>query len=109
MLRTGGTLVTYGSASTLSGTGHWIKPYLPIFARVLLWNAVPNGRRAAFYYVKHWPRFFRQDLTTVLSLLAAGEIEARVARRFPLSEASEALGLLASGGASGKVVLVPGS
>src|ERR687894_178240 len=27
-LRRGGTLVAYGSASTLSGTGHWIKSYL---------------------------------------------------------------------------------
>ncbi|CAA9453410.1 MAG: Quinone oxidoreductase [uncultured Rubrobacteraceae bacterium] len=108
MLRRGGTLVTYGSASTLTGTGHWIRPYLPIFARVLLWNALPNGRRAAFYYVKRWPNVFREDLSTVLSLLAEGKIEARVDRRLPLERASEALGLLASGKVSGKVVLVPG-
>ena len=109
MLRRGGTLVTYGSASTLDGsTGHWIKPYLPIFARVLRWTATPDGKRATFYYVKRWPKLFRQDLSTVLSLLAAGKIEAHVARRIPLEEASEALELLASGKASGKVVLVPG-
>jgi NADPH:quinone reductase-like Zn-dependent oxidoreductase len=108
MLGRGGTLVTYGSASTLSGTGHWIKPYLPIFARVLLWNALPNGRRATFYYVKRWPRFFREDLATVLSLLAGGKIEACVDRRLPLERAAEALGLLASGKVSGKIVLVPG-
>jgi NADPH:quinone reductase-like Zn-dependent oxidoreductase len=109
MLRRGGTLVTYGSASTLDGTGHWIKPYLPIFARVLRWNAVPDGRRATFYYVKRWPKFFQQDLSTVLALLAQGEIEARVTTRMPLEKASEALGMLASGGASGKIVLVPDS
>lgn len=109
MLRRGGTLVAYGSASTLLGKGHWIRPYLPIFARVLLWNALPNGRRATFYYVKRWPKFFREDLSIVLSLLAEGEIEAHVARRMPLEEASEALELLASGKASGKVVLVPGT
>ena len=107
MLRRGGTLVTYGSVSTLNGTGHWIKPYLPIFARVLLWNATPNGRRATFYYVKRWPRLFQEDLSTVLSLLAGGEIEAHVAQKMLLEKASEALGLLASGKASGKVVLVP--
>ena len=107
MLRRGGTLVTYGSASTLGGTGHWIKPYLPIFGRVLLWNVLPNGRRATFYYVKRWPRFFRRDLSTVLSLLAEGKIRAQVARRLPLERASEALGLLASGRVTGKVVLVP--
>jgi len=108
MLRRGGTLVTYGSASTLADAGHWIKPYLPIFARVLLWNAAPNGRRAAFYYVQRWPRFFQEDLSTVFSLLASGKIEARVTTRLPLEEAAEALGLLVSGKASGKVVLVPG-
>jgi NADPH:quinone reductase-like Zn-dependent oxidoreductase len=109
MLRRGGTLVSYGSASTLSGTGHWLKPYLPLFARVLLWNAVPNGKRATFYYVKRWPKLFREDLSTVLSLLAEGKIEARVTTRMPLEKAAEALALLASGNASGKVVLVSGS
>ncbi len=81
MLRRGGTLVTYGSASTLSGTGHWIKPYLPIFARVLFWNALPNGKRATFYYVKRWPKFFQEDLSTVLSLLVEGKIEAHATAR----------------------------
>ena len=108
MLRQGGTLVTYGSASTLTGTGHWIKPYLPIFGRVLLWSALPNGKRATFYYVKRWPKLFQQDLSTVLALLAEGKIEARVDRRLPLEKAAEALGLLAAGKVSGKVVLVPG-
>ena len=108
MLRRGGTLVTYGSASTLnSSTGHWIKPYLPIFARVLRWNAFPNGKRATFYYVKRWPRFFREDLSTVLALLADGKIEAHATTRMPLEKADEALEFLASGQASGKVVLVP--
>ena len=109
MLRRGGTLVTYGSASTLDGTGHWIRPYLPIFARVLRWNATPDGKRATFYYVKRWPKFFQKDLSTVLALLAEGKIEAHAATRMPLEKAAEALGFLASGQASGKVVLVPGS
>ena len=108
MLRKGGTLVTYGSASTLEGTGHWIRPYLPIFARVLRWNATPDGRRATFYYVKRWPKFFQEDLSTVLSLLADGKIEAHATTRMPLEKAAEALGFLASGKASGKVVLVAG-
>ena len=108
MLRRGGTLVSYGSASTLGGTGHRLKPYLPSFARILLWSILPNNKRATFYYVKRWPKRFQQDLSTVLSLLAEGKIEARVFSRLPLEKAAEALGLLASGKASGKVVLVPG-
>lgn len=108
MLRRGGMLVSYGSASTLSGTGHRLRPYLPIFGRVLLWNAMPNGKRATFYYVKRWPKFFKEDLSTVLSLLAEGKIKARVDRRLSLERAAEALGLLASGKVTGKVVLIPG-
>jgi NADPH:quinone reductase-like Zn-dependent oxidoreductase len=108
MLGRGGTLVSYGSAATLEGAGHRLRPYVPIFGRVLLWNALPNGKRATFYFVKRWPKLFGQDLSMVLSLLAEGKIEARVARRLPLERASEALGLLASGKVSGKVVLVPG-
>jgi NADPH-dependent curcumin reductase CurA len=58
--------------------------------------------------VQRWPKFFKEGLSTVLSLLAEGKVEARVDSRLPLERASEALGLLASGKASGKVVLVPG-
>ena len=110
MLRKGGTLVTYGSASTLdSSTGHWIKPYLPIFVRVLRWGVTPDGKKATFYYVKRWPTFFREDLSAVLALLSSGEIEAHATTRMPLEKAAEALEFLASGRASGKVVLVPES
>lgn len=108
MLRRGGTLVSYGSASTLKGTGHRFAPYLPIFGRILVWNTLPNGRRATFYYVNRWPKLFREDLSTVLSLLAEGKIEARVAKRLPLERATEALGLLDTGKVTGKVVLLPG-
>lgn len=108
MLRRGGTLVSYGSASTLTGTGHRLRPYLPLLGRLTAWNVVPNGKRATFYYVKRWPRAFVQDLSTVFALLAEGRIEARIARRLPLVRAAEGLGLLASGKVSGKVVLIPG-
>ena len=107
MLGKGGTLVSYGSASTLGDKGHHLRPYLPIFGRITLWNVLPNGKKATFYYVKRWPKLFQQDLATVLALLSEGKIEARVAEQMPLDKAAEALGLLASGKASGKVVLVP--
>ncbi|EGD54515.1 quinone oxidoreductase family protein [Gordonia neofelifaecis] len=44
----------------------------------------------------------------LLGLLAAGELTVPIARTFPLSEAVEALRLVASGHAGGKVVLLPG-
>jgi hypothetical protein len=107
LLGRGGVLVSYGSASTLRGTGHRLRPYLPLLARLLWWNLLPNGRRAAFYFVQRWPGRFREDLATVLGLLAAGRIEARVARRLPLARAAEALGLLDASAVTGKVVLLP--
>jgi NADPH:quinone reductase-like Zn-dependent oxidoreductase len=107
MLGKGGTLVSYGSASTLGDKGHHWRPYLPIFGRIVLWNALPNSNKATFYYVKRWPKLFSQDLATVLALLAEGKIEARVAEQMPLDRAAEALGILASGKTSGKVVLLP--
>ena len=41
--------------------------------------------------MQRWPKFFQEDLSTVLSLLAEGNIEARVDSRLPLEWASEAL------------------
>ncbi|WP_448222207.1 quinone oxidoreductase family protein [Gordonia iterans] len=43
----------------------------------------------------------------LVSLLADGELEVPVAQTFPLTRAREALDLVASGGAHGKVVLLP--
>ncbi|MCP2261545.1 NADPH2:quinone reductase [Streptoalloteichus tenebrarius] len=104
LLRRGGTLVSYGSRSTLKDEGHPLRPYLPLAARVLAWSLLPNGRRAKFYYVRPTATF-RSDLKTVLSLLRDGELDARVAHRLPLDRAAEALGLLVDGGVTGKVVL----
>jgi NADPH:quinone reductase-like Zn-dependent oxidoreductase len=81
MLRRGGTLVSYGSASTLGDSGHRLRPYLPTLGRILLWSALPDGKRATFYHVKRRPKLFREDLVQVLPLLAEGKIEARVESR----------------------------
>ncbi|MFG3258918.1 alcohol dehydrogenase catalytic domain-containing protein [Streptomyces sp. NPDC048172] len=47
------------------------------------------------------------DLRAVFGHLAAGEITARIARAFPLSQIAEALRYAGSGAAAGKVVLLP--
>lgn len=43
----------------------------------------------------------------LLKLLAAGELVVPIARRFPLTDTVDALRLVSSGGARGKVVLIP--
>ncbi|MFH5799247.1 medium chain dehydrogenase/reductase family protein [Haladaptatus sp. CMAA 1911] len=107
MLGPDGTLVSYGVAGTLDATGHRLRPFVPVFARLLCWKALPNGRNATFYYVNRWPRYFRGDVMRLFELLSEGELKATIDERVPLSRASEALEKLDSGEVTGKVVLVP--
>ncbi|MFF8537878.1 medium chain dehydrogenase/reductase family protein [Streptomyces sp. NPDC015532] len=115
LLAPGGTLVSYGSASTRDDTGSKQWPVLKLLGRVWLWNALPNGRHAYFFNI--WAgralsrtRFrarLRADLTQVFGALQRGEVTARIAAQLPLSEAAAALRLAESGTVAGKVVLNP--
>jgi NADPH:quinone reductase-like Zn-dependent oxidoreductase len=49
MLARGGTLVSYGSASTRDVPGNPRVPVLKLLARLTAWNVLPNGRRATFF------------------------------------------------------------
>jgi NADPH:quinone reductase-like Zn-dependent oxidoreductase len=110
----GGGLVSYGSAATRDVAGNARMPVLALFGRLLLWNVLPNGRRATFYNLwagrrrrGAFQRRLREDLTNVFALLADGSLTAQVAARIPLQRAAEALRLAESGTVAGKVVLVP--
>ncbi|MFH8663183.1 medium chain dehydrogenase/reductase family protein [Streptomyces afghaniensis] len=113
LLAPGGTLVSYGSASTRDDEGSKQWPVLKLLGRVWLWNALPNRRRAYFFNV--WAgralsrgRFrvrLRADLTEVFEALRRGEITAQIAAELPLTQAAEAMRLAESGTAAGKIVL----
>ncbi|MFJ9740042.1 medium chain dehydrogenase/reductase family protein [Streptomyces sp. NPDC101166] len=115
LLAPGGTLVSYGSASTRDAEGSKQTPVLKLLGRVWLWNALPGRRRAYFFNV--WAgralsgnRFrarLRADLTEVFAALQRGEITPRIAARLPLARVAEALRLAESGTVAGKVVLTP--
>ncbi|MEV5571890.1 medium chain dehydrogenase/reductase family protein [Spirillospora sp. NPDC052269] len=113
MLASGGTLVSYGSASTRDDSGSKQWPVLKILGRTMLWNALPNGRHAHFYNIwagqrLHAARFrahLRADLTEVFDALRRGDISAPIAAELPLTQAAEALRLAESGTVTGKVVL----
>ncbi|WP_046729299.1 medium chain dehydrogenase/reductase family protein [Streptomyces humi] len=115
LLAPGGTLVSYGSATTRDDSGSKQWPVLKILGRVWLWNALPNGRHAFFFNVWAGRAFgkdrFRArlsaDLTQVFEALWRGEVSAHIAARLPLTRAAEALRLAESGTVTGKVVLVP--
>ncbi|MGI5170286.1 medium chain dehydrogenase/reductase family protein [Spirillospora sp. CA-253888] len=115
LLAPGGTLVSYGSASTRDDEGGKQWPVLKLLGRVWLWNALPNRRRAYFFNV--WAgralakdRFrarLRTDLAEVFAALQRGDITPRIAARMPLDQVADALRLAESGTVAGKVVLTP--
>jgi NADPH:quinone reductase-like Zn-dependent oxidoreductase len=114
LLRRGGTLVSYGTAATKDDEGNSRLPVLKLLARLVAWHLLPNGRSARFYNfwagrrrVDAFRERLREDLTTVLRLLADGVLTAQVAARFPLPEAGAALALAESRTVTGKVVIVP--
>ncbi|MEV7079677.1 medium chain dehydrogenase/reductase family protein [Streptomyces sp. NPDC093516] len=115
LLAPGGTLVSYGSASTRDAEGSKQWPVLKLLVRVWLWNALPNRRRARFFNI--WAgralakdRFrsrLRADLGQVFAALQRGEVTARIAAQLPLTRVADAVRLAESGTVSGKVVLIP--
>ncbi|MFF8659233.1 medium chain dehydrogenase/reductase family protein [Streptomyces huasconensis] len=114
LLAARGTLVSYGTASTRDVRGSSKAPVLKLFTRLMLWNALPNGKSARFYNIWAGRRRlapFRArlhaDLAQVFALLADGALLPQVAARVPLTEVGEAVRLAESGTVVGKVVLVP--
>ena len=116
LLAKGGTLVSYGSASTRDVPGNPALPVLKLIAKLQVWNLLPNGRSATFFNLwaghRRKAKFraqLRADLTQVFELVRDGVIEPQIAARFPLEQAADALRFAEAGGFNGKVVLIPGS
>lgn len=117
MLAPGGTLVSYGSASTRDQTGSGTITVLKLVAKLAVWNALPNGRHAHFFNLwagkaRHAQRYraeLGEDLSRIFGLLRSGAIEARIDRVYPLQEAAAALRHAESGTVVGKVVIASGA
>ncbi|MDJ0392439.1 medium chain dehydrogenase/reductase family protein [Rhodococcus sp. G-MC3] len=115
LLRRGGSLVAYGTASTMSQEGNSQLPILRLFARLTSWNSIPNGRRAEFYDLwsgkSRRPERYQQQqahaFANVLELLRSGALVPQIAGRFPLDRAADALTLAESRTVAGKVILQP--
>ncbi|MET9228848.1 medium chain dehydrogenase/reductase family protein [Lentzea sp. NPDC003310] len=115
LVRRGGALVNYGTAATKDEPGSGMLPVLKLFGQLMIWNLLPNGKRAGFYNFWAGKRFrtatfrarLREDLVQVLELVKAGVLTPQIAARIPLSEAASALALAESRTVLGKVVIVP--
>jgi len=120
-LRPGGKVVAYGLTGSLhegrlaagrGGRRHRFRG-VAVFGLYILggWLA-PGHKRVVPYSIQTLkrlkPAFFREDMSTLLSLLKEGRIKPLIAQRLPLSEARHGHELLGKGGVIGKIVLVPG-
>jgi NADPH:quinone reductase-like Zn-dependent oxidoreductase len=106
-LKKGGTLVAYGFYNNAMGKGGSV----PLeFAKVSLWNLLPNGRSSVFYSIggmrKKHPDWFREDLMILFDLLAEGEIKPVIAGRMGLEDAARAHELVEQAAVPGRIVLI---
>lgn len=100
-VKKGGTLVAYGYYNAAVGK----KASVPIdFMKVLLWNILPNGKKAKIYAIKS-NSWFRDDLGQLFSLLQEKKIKPLIDRVFPLEEAAQAHSLVERAEVKGKIVL----
>jgi len=103
-VRKGGRLVWFGVAATKKN-GLRVIPFTLLMVALLA--LIPDGKQAPLFQDlgedKAW---YRETLTELLDLVAAGRIKPVVAERMPLVEAARAHELLERGGYAGKVVLV---
>ena len=100
----GGRLVWFGMAASKKA-GLQIIPFTLLM--VFLLKLIPDGKQVPMTPdIGKDNIWYRETLTKLLDLLAAGSIKPVVAERIPLFEAARAHELLERGGYAGKVVLV---
>ncbi len=111
-LAPGGRLVAYGYSSSVQARRR-MSTILAWIARLYLWSAWPNQRRAGFFSINVMralhPGWFKEDLAYLFDLLASGQIHPRIAGRVTLDGVAEAHRRMEEGGLDGKLVLCPGT
>jgi NADPH2:quinone reductase len=106
-VRKGGRLVWFGMAATKKW-GLGVIPFTLLMVGLL--QLAPGGKQAPLFPdISDDNVWYRETLTELLDLLAAGQINPLVAERIPLAEAARAHEVLERGGYAGKVVLVTGA
>jgi len=112
-VRRNGRILVYGISSAIGPQGANQAAAVGSFLLLGLLKLIPDSRSASFYAItsmkKRRPDWFREDLSTLLSLLADGRIAPVVAERLPLSQAARAHERLERAEVAGKLVLLPGS
>jgi NADPH2:quinone reductase len=121
LLNRTGTLVCYSIASKLDDSTPVLLSFLNVLTRLAFWNYLPTGKHASFYDVwsgsgkpdspkrEAFRARVRTDLTHVFGLLRDGVLTAKIAARYPLTEAAAAMELSESSTRTnlGKIILIP--
>ncbi|MGZ3636507.1 MAG: medium chain dehydrogenase/reductase family protein [Ktedonobacterales bacterium] len=110
-VRSGGTVVGYGFYATANRGRNIVLDVLSQYMQVALGALPPSRKHVAFYDIrplaKKHPEWFREDLTALLNLLAAGRLRPVIAARLPLDEVVRAHQLVEHAEVQGKLVLIP--
>ncbi len=108
-LRTGGTLVAYGSQAMLVNGRKSFAGTLGVLACAALLYLRPGSRSFKFYSItsarNHHPAWFREDLAALFQMLRDRRIQPIIASRLPFTDARQANELLEQGAVQGKIVL----
>ena len=111
-VRKGGKLVWFGTVTFLDKGARDLRKILatastvlPVFAQ----NLIPGGKRTSRYSIqllarKH-PDWYRADLSTLLEMLAASDIDPQVAAVWQLDDVPGAVAEMARGSLPGKQVI----
>jgi len=110
-VRKGGSVVAYGFYETANRGGNVVLDVLSQYLRLALWSLPPQRKHVAFYDIrpqkKKHPDWFREDLTALLGLLAAGTLRPVIAKRLPLEDVVKAHQQVEHAEVQGKLVLIP--
>ena len=104
-LKPGGKLVAFGFYNAVMGKGGNIPMDL---MRIMLWNILPNGRKASFYSIgglrKKHPEWFKEDLQSLFKLLEKNDIIPEISNHFTLDKAKEVHEKIEKAETKGKIV-----
>ena len=104
-LKPGGQLVAFGFYNAVMDKGGNI---LMDFMRIMLWNVLPNRKRASFYSIgglrKKHPEWFKRDLQELFKLLEQGDIQPEISNHFTLEKAKEVHEKIEKAELKGKVI-----
>lgn len=113
ILKSKGKLVLFGLSSMLEGGRRSLSKKIRAYLRLSVFfvNLLPVRKKVIFYqitgYRRKHPEWFREDLSTLFSLLRRKKIHPIIASLHPLQNAASCHELLMKGAVRGKMVLLP--